>query len=130
MIHVAAAVIIAGDKVLLASRPVDKPPAGWEFPGGKLEPGETVAQAAIRELREELALEIIPGEIWYVLKRPELTLNFINCKIKNNSEPHPLENQSFCWRQITPEPPEGLLKNDLIFWEYLNSVIKKNFEIC
>ena len=40
MIEVAAAVAIRGGEVLLASRPPDKPPAGWEFPGGKLEPGE------------------------------------------------------------------------------------------
>ena len=70
MIHVAAAVCIQQGKVLLASRPEGKPPAGWEFPGGKLEPGETPQDAAVRELREELDWEIIPLDIIYRIKHP------------------------------------------------------------
>ena len=54
-IHVVAAVIIKNKMVLMASRPQDKPPAGWEFPGGKIEPGESLSKAVIRELKEELA---------------------------------------------------------------------------
>ncbi|NEA32174.1 (deoxy)nucleoside triphosphate pyrophosphohydrolase [Streptomyces sp. SID13031] len=57
-IVVGVAVIRAG-RVLAALRP--GPDGGWEFPGGKVEPGETDQQAAVRELREELALEIAPG---------------------------------------------------------------------
>jgi 8-oxo-dGTP diphosphatase len=56
-IVVGVAVIRAG-RVLAALRP--GPGGGWEFPGGKVEPGETDEQAAVRELREELALEIKP----------------------------------------------------------------------
>ena len=57
MIHVAAGVIFSEEgKVLLCSRPVDKPPAGWEFPGGKIEEGETPGEALERELLEELSL--------------------------------------------------------------------------
>ena len=57
-IVVGVAVVRAG-RVLAALRP--GPDGGWEFPGGKVEPGETDEQAAVRELREELALEIKPG---------------------------------------------------------------------
>lgn len=50
-------------RVLLAQRPPGKHLAGaWEFPGGKLEPGETPQDGLARELREELAIEIGPGE--------------------------------------------------------------------
>ena len=58
-IEVVAAVIRREGKVLLASRPVDKPPAGWEFPGGKVEPGETPEEALRREIREELEVDIV-----------------------------------------------------------------------
>jgi len=54
----AAALIDADGRVLLARRPPGKAMAGqWEFPGGKLAPGESPEQALIRELREELAIE-------------------------------------------------------------------------
>ena len=57
-IHVVAAAIVDGDKVLVARRPDDAHQGGlWEFPGGKLEPGETPEIALVRELEEELDIE-------------------------------------------------------------------------
>lgn len=54
----AVALIDAEGRVLLAQRPEGKSMAGlWEFPGGKVEPGETPEAALIRELREELGIE-------------------------------------------------------------------------
>lgn len=52
--------MVADGRVLAAYRP--GPDGGWEFPGGKVEPGETDEQAAVREAREELDLEIKVGE--------------------------------------------------------------------
>ena len=58
---VSAAALIDGDgRVLLAKRPEGKAMAGlWEFPGGKVEPGETPEDALIRELKEELAIDTV-----------------------------------------------------------------------
>lgn len=54
----ACALVDADRRVLLAQRPQGKPLAGlWEFPGGKVEPGETPEQTIIRELSEELGIE-------------------------------------------------------------------------
>ena len=54
----AAALIDADGRVLITRRPDGKPMAGlWEFPGGKVEPGETPEEALIRELREELDID-------------------------------------------------------------------------
>jgi 8-oxo-dGTP diphosphatase len=56
---VAAALIDADGRVLLAQRPAGKAMAGqWEFPGGKIEPAETPEQALIRELKEELGIDV------------------------------------------------------------------------
>jgi 8-oxo-dGTP diphosphatase len=64
--QVAVGVLVRPDgMVLLADRPVGKPYAGyWEFPGGKLEPGESVAGALARELHEELGVAIGPACPW------------------------------------------------------------------
>ena len=56
---VAAALIDADGRVLIAQRPEGKALAGlWEFPGGKIEPGERPEQALIRELHEELGIDV------------------------------------------------------------------------
>jgi 8-oxo-dGTP diphosphatase len=65
-VEVAVGVLIDTEgRFLLTSRPAGKVYAGyWEFPGGKLEPGETVEQALARELHEELGITIGPAERW------------------------------------------------------------------
>lgn len=56
---VACALVDQDNRVLIARRPKGKPMAGlWEFPGGKMEDGELPEEALIRELREELAIEV------------------------------------------------------------------------
>lgn len=59
MINVVAAILEKEDKVLIARKKKGKPLEGyWEFPGGKIEKGETPEQALIRELKEEMDIEI------------------------------------------------------------------------
>src|SRR4051812_571287 len=64
---VAAAVVIEGERVLLTQRKVGTHLAGaWEFPGGKVQAGEDPRAALVRELREELGIASVVGEIMEV----------------------------------------------------------------
>jgi 8-oxo-dGTP diphosphatase len=59
LLVVAAALIDVDNRVLIAERPAGKSMAGlWEFPGGKIAPGESPEAALVRELREELGIEV------------------------------------------------------------------------
>ena len=63
-IPVVAAVITRGDRVLACRRNADREAGGrWEFPGGKVEPGESGAEALVREIREELGVGILVGAL-------------------------------------------------------------------
>ena len=78
MLEVVAALIVGGDsRFLLCQRPFSKARGGlWEFVGGKVEPGETRAQALCRECREELGIETaVDGEVITVTHEyPDLTV--------------------------------------------------------
>jgi 8-oxo-dGTP diphosphatase len=68
VVEVAVGVLLRQDQgFLMTSRPAGRPYAGyWEFPGGKVEPGESVAQALARELHEELGITVSAATPWKV----------------------------------------------------------------
>lgn len=85
-VRVAAAVIRQGGRVLLTRRPPGGPLGLlWEFPGGKIEPGESVEQALVREIREELGVEVRPLEVLEVARHdypqgPSVEVHFVRCE--------------------------------------------------
>lgn len=85
-IEVAAAVIKHEDKIFATQRGYGEFKDGWEFPGGKIESGETPEQALIREIKEELDTEIEVGElidtVEYDYPQFHLTMYCFWCKIK------------------------------------------------
>lgn len=105
VVDVAVGVLIRPDgDFLLTSRPVGKVYEGyWEFPGGKLEAGETVAQALARELHEELGIHIGTAQLWKVelVDYPHALVRLNFCKVFEwRGELQMREAQSFSWQRL------------------------------
>lgn len=114
MIEVAAAVLLRADGAfLLAQRPAGKVYAGyWEFPGGKIEPGEPPARALARELHEELGIDIGEPYPWLtrVFTYPHGTVRLRFFRVLAwRGEPHPREDQAIAWQSAAGAMPEPML---------------------
>ena len=101
MTDVVAALIWEGDRFLACQRPANKARALlWEFVGGKLEAGETLREALIRECREELDITVEPRDVFMevVHEYPDLTvrLTLFNAVIAEGI-PKPLEHNDIRW---------------------------------
>lgn len=99
----AAALIDAEGRVLMAQRPQGKPMAGlWEFPGGKVQDGETPEYALMRELREELGIETRPccfaaiAFASHVYEDFHLLMPLFACRVWKGV-PQPREGQTLQW---------------------------------
>jgi 8-oxo-dGTP diphosphatase len=105
VVEVAVGVLIDGaGAVLLGQRPVGKPYAGyWEFPGGKVEDGETLFAALSRELQEEIDVRIDQADEFMVLEHdyPHAYVRLHICFVKSwKGQPRALENQALGWLNI------------------------------
>ncbi|MGC4366669.1 NUDIX domain-containing protein [Hydrogenophaga sp. R2] len=105
VVDVAVGVLIDPDgRFLLTSRPPGKVYAGyWEFPGGKLEVGETVEQALRRELQEEIGVTIGPARAWreQLVDYPHALVRLHFCKVFDWSGTLTMhEGQDFCWERL------------------------------
>jgi 8-oxo-dGTP diphosphatase len=103
IVRVAAAVLLRPDgEVLLAQRPPGKPYEGyWEFPGGKLEPGESPHDALVRELREELGVTVTRASPWltqeFVYPHAHVELDFFRVFAWEGAL-HGHDGQAFAWQ--------------------------------
>lgn len=112
LVEVAAAVLIRPDNsFLLACRPAGKPYAGyWEFPGGKIEAGESPLQALTRELDEELGITVRQATPWLTrtFTYPHATVRLRFYRVTDwQGELTPRERQQFAWQtaeKITVSP--------------------------
>jgi 8-oxo-dGTP diphosphatase len=100
-IDVAAALIFDAGKLLITQRRAnDHLPNLWEFPGGKVEPGETFEECLRREILEELGIEIKVGsaveEITHSYPEKTVRLKFFQCRL-NAGEPRAIHCQDWKW---------------------------------
>jgi 8-oxo-dGTP diphosphatase len=114
VVEVVAAVLTkTNGEVMLASRPADKVYAGyWEFPGGKVEAGESLEHALARELKEELGIEAVRATRWItkLFAYPHATVRLNFFRVWDwAGEPHPHEGQTFAWDNPAAHSVEPLL---------------------
>jgi 8-oxo-dGTP diphosphatase len=100
-IEVSAALIFCDGKLLITQRHASAHLGGlWEFPGGKRESGETFEQCLVRELREELGIEVEVGELFeeisHAYAEKTVRLKFFVCKL-TSGEPRALDCSAFKW---------------------------------
>ena len=98
--HVVAAIITQGNKILATQRGYGDHKDGWEFPGGKIEPGETAEQALAREIQEELDITISIAQhvvdVSYDYPKFHLEMSCFLCTIADGT-PHLVEHEAARW---------------------------------
>ena len=127
MINVVCAVLEnADDDFLVCQRPVGKTLAGcWEFPGGKIEPGESEPAALRREISEELGCLVSVGEALPTVEYhyPEFSIRLIpfRCALEKGL-PQRLEHAALRWIAAAELPTLQWAEADVPIWQHLLSV--------
>ena len=114
---VTAAVIRKNGRLLIAQRPLGGRLGGlWEFPGGKVEPGETLPQCLRREIKEELGLRIKVGKpitsLDHAYTHFKITLHAFECELVSG-QPQALQVQDFKWVRMSELKRYAFAKTDL-----------------
>jgi 8-oxo-dGTP diphosphatase len=120
-VRVVAAVVRRGEEILLTQRP----PGGalglqWEFPGGKIEAGESVEAALVREIREELAVGARIGDVMQVHRHRyahglEVELTFLACTLESHEFTPSAAVHAWRWVRPADVALESLLEADREF---------------
>jgi 8-oxo-dGTP diphosphatase len=119
-VKVVAVVVRRGNRYLIGQRPAHKHHGGlWEFPGGKLEAGETLSDAAERETREELRTGLArTGEVIAIVASEQIELHFLEAWFAG--EPSPVEHQALRWCSLAEMQRMDLAPLDRQFVESLS----------
>ena len=125
-IEVVAAVIKKNQEIFATQRGYGDFKGGWEFPGGKFEPGESLHRALARELVEELGIHPLLLDVIMTerVQAPdcEIELYFVRAFTRENEEPQPREGQLIRW--VSPENIKKvpLLPSDRSFVQYFEKI--------
>ena len=125
VVHVAAGIIRSGSKIFATARGYGDWQGWWEFPGGKIEPGETAQEALVRELHEELAVAVTVGEyaglIEYDYPTFHLHMDCYWAELKPGEHPKLLEHEAARWLEIGELDSVKWLPADVEFIRELQS---------
>lgn len=128
-IRVVAAIIMHGEKIFATQRGYGDFKDGWEFPGGKIEENETPQEALVREIREELDIEIEVGELFETVEYDyptfHLSMDCFICKIKSG-DLMLKEHEAAQWLTKETLDSVGWLPADLGLIEKIKTYLKKD----
>ncbi|MGE0754097.1 MAG: (deoxy)nucleoside triphosphate pyrophosphohydrolase [Alphaproteobacteria bacterium] len=134
LLVVAAALINDNNEILLAQRPEGKDLAGcWEFPGGKVEKDETPEQALVRELKEELDIEVNEQDLepfWFLSHDYvkdygfHLLMPVYTCRIWHG-QPKALQHQAIIWEYPREMHRLGMIEADTALVDLLSETLEK-----
>jgi len=129
-ILVVAAVIRQGEHFLICKRPIHKSHGGlWEFPGGKMNPDESIEAALRREIIEELGVDVIStGAVLFVGQEPESEFEIHFVEVIISGEPRPLEHERFEWTLPNQFKIYSMAPMDLKFAEQLSNEYNRRKE--
>ncbi|MCU0622508.1 MAG: (deoxy)nucleoside triphosphate pyrophosphohydrolase [Gemmatimonadaceae bacterium] len=121
--RVLAAVLERDGRLLVARRPAHKRHGGlWEFPGGKVEPGESDAQALARELHEELGLTAVRlGAVRFERRDEDSPFLIVFREASAAGDPAPLEHEALAWATPAELAAYPLAPSDAAFVQHLLS---------
>lgn len=120
-IPVVAAVVQENDRYLVCLRPRHKRHGGyWEFPGGKLDPGENLAEAAARELDEELNVQVLSsGPVLFESHDTGSPFRILFVEVTIDGHPEPTEHDAIRWATLEELATMPLAPTDSRFVDYL-----------
>lgn len=126
-IKVVAAIIRDGDRIFATQRGYGEYKDGWEFPGGKVEPGETPQEALVREIKEELDADIVVGDLLTTVEYDyptfHLSMDCFWAKLVEGSEMRLLEHEAAKWLSLDSLGEVEWLPADVKVLERLNNCV-------
>ena len=125
-VHVVAAIIRKGDKIFATQRGYGDFKDGWEFPGGKIEPGETPQEALAREIKEELSADITVGDLLTTVETDypdfHLSMACYFCELKEGSAMTLLAHEAAKWLSLDELDTVAWLPADV---EVVKEILRK-----
>ncbi|SCW68625.1 8-oxo-dGTP diphosphatase [Ruminococcaceae bacterium YRB3002] len=126
-VHVVAAIIRKDGRIFATQRGYGAFKDGWEFPGGKMEPGETARDALVREIREELNANIVVGDLLMTVEHdyPEfhLSMDCFWAELAEGSDLVLLEHEASKWLSVNELDSVEWLPADVRVVEEIRKVL-------